>query len=622
MIDSSGSGNHGTGQNSITSTSTAKFGRAGEFDGVGDYILTADTVHPQDVTMEAWVYLDDLGNSHPILSQTSGASVRFNFYIGTDGKARAFFAGGSPAQTLIADTAISAGSWNHITLTWTDYQNAKLFVNGNLAGTHTISVSGFSSGFVPFRIGYSSTNPSAYFDGQIDDLKIYNYARTPDQIMSDYVEGPPPIGYWKFDDIEGTSAVDSSGAGNTGAITSATWNPKGKIGSALEFDGVDDKVDLGTSLTELNPSIGAVSLWAKPIADTDLDYFISLGGACDGSILLRRNSSNLFQLVYKDASNSYHYPYSSTYAETREWNHYLFTWDDLAEKILFYRNGVLIANYAWTDGPLYSSSFNAARIGHCNSDRYYKGLIDEVKIYNYALSARQVAQEYNGGGPIAWYKMDKGEGETAYDYSGNGKDGTITVGGSGSQTSISDAWTNGASGKLNGSLNFDGTDDWVLGGSNLGLSGNAELTMMAWIKWSGAWNDGNYPSAMGINRSVVNTGLSMTFRGGRPALDFWSNRYRAADALETDTWYHIAMTKTPGIIGSTSKIYVNGIEVAGAVEGSNTTPAIVDSPPVIGRLDITRWFKGQVDEAKFFNYALTPEEINKEYNAGFVNYFR
>jgi len=37
---------------------------------------------------------------------------------------------------------------------------------------------------------------------------------------------------------------------------------------------------------------------------------------------------------------------------------------------------------------------------------------------------------------------------------------------------------------------------------------------------------------------------------GRPALDFWNRRFQATNALNVQTWYHIAVTKTPGTIGA------------------------------------------------------------------------
>ena len=167
-----------------------------------------------------------------------------------------------------------------------------------------------------------------------------------------------------------------------------------------------------------------------------------------------------------------------------------------------------------------------------------------------------------------------------------------------------------------GSIVFDGVDDYVLGGSNLGISGDASLSIAYFARWDSGSFSTNFPSGIGNNTvSNTNRGLSTTWANGRIALDFWVNRFRATSALSVQTWYYVAFTKSPGLIGSTSKLYVNGQEVAGAVEGTNTTPNILDSPFVVGRLDATRWFNGKIANASVYNRTLTSQEILQNYNA-------
>src|SRR5690606_37356085 len=89
-----------------------------------------------------------------------------------------------------------------------------------------------------------------------------------------------------------------------------------------------------------------------------------------------------------------------------------------------------------------------------------------VKIYNYARTPAQIAYDYNRGAPVAWYRFDECEGTTIKDHSGNGNNGTLNIGASGTQTSIgtcetSGAWSNGSEGKINSSMSFDGVDDYV-----------------------------------------------------------------------------------------------------------------------------------------------------------------
>lgn len=167
-----------------------------------------------------------------------------------------------------------------------------------------------------------------------------------------------------------------------------------------------------------------------------------------------------------------------------------------------------------------------------------------------------------------------------------------------------------------GTIVFDGVNDFVLGSSNLNISGNATFSICYWARWNGTSFSGDYPSGVGNNSTGnTNQGLSTTWNGGRIALDFWVNRFRATVALNVQTWYYVCFTKTAGLIGSTSKLYANGQEYAGAVEGTDTTPNITLSTFVVGRLDATRWFNGNIANVQIYNRALTQSEILQNYNA-------
>ncbi len=107
-------------------------------------------------------------------------------------------------------------------------------------------------------------------------------------------------------------------------------------------------------------------------------------------------------------------------------------------------------------------------------------------------------------------------------------------------------------------------------------------------------------------------GLSMTLFGGRPALDFWDYRYIADDPLELKQIYEICVTKQAGDINSTSKIYINGQEVSGTGNAVGK-PNITDAQAVVGRLDAARWANAKIYNVKYYNRALTKEEINKNY---------
>lgn len=201
-------------------------------------------------------------------------------------------------------------------------------------------------------------------------------------------------------------------------------------------------------------------------------------------------------------------------------------------------------------------------------------------------------------GLVAYYPLNK----DAKDYSGNGYHGTVTG-----------AVLTGGGFDGNGAYRFDGVDDFISGTTNIGIVGDAEFTISYWAKWNGsAWST-DFPSGVGSNSTgVSNRGLCTTWSSGRIALDFWNSRFRATQALNVNTLYHVSFVKQKGAISNT-QLFVNGIGVSGAVEGTNSVPDIIDSVVIVGRTDSTRWFNGEICNVKIFNRALTPEEIAVEY---------
>ena len=172
----------------------------------------------------------------------------------------------------------------------------------------------------------------------------------------------------------------------------------------------------------------------------------------------------------------------------------------------------------------------------------------------------------------------------------------------------------------NYSMSFDGVNDYIQGG-NIGISGNATFSISYWAYWDGSSFSSDYPSVVGNSTFSVSNGLSTTWKDGRPALDFWSVRYRADNTLLTQQWYHLVFTKTQGAVSTTSKIYVNGAEVNGSLEGIDTNPNITNSNLTIGRLNnvSTRYWYGKIDEVGIWNTALTSTQVQSIYDATGTN---
>ncbi len=257
---------------------------------------------------------------------------------------------------------------------------------------------------------------------------------------------------------------------------------------------------------------------------------------------------------------------------------------------------------------------------------FFKGKLDGVKIYNYARTPAQIAYDYNKGAPVGWWKLDECQGNIANDSSGVGNSGVIVIGSSGTQNSLgtcqigtSAAWTNGASGKVNSSLNFDGTDDYVDVG-DVDLVKDNDFTISLWTKIN------NFTYYTGVGKGVYTDGQKQYQVGfgtnGVPwvVLNNGTNKgvLTFGNALNTNTWYHLTYVFDRDNL---CKVYVNGI-FWGQASMTNYQGDLSNSNNLlIGKYQsINTYTNGQIDDVRIYNYALTSEQVKTIYNNGAINF--
>ncbi|CAG0951391.1 MAG: hypothetical protein OIN86_08545 [Candidatus Methanoperedens sp.] len=198
-----------------------------------------------------------------------------------------------------------------------------------------------------------------------------------------------PIASWKFDENTGIIASDSSANGNEGIIKGATRIP-GKIGNALSFDGVNDYVDVGNG-SSLNITGNQISLeaWIYPKSFSE-SYIISKfngDNVTSGYNLLISDGSIYFRLGEKEFAPLHK-------MSNNTWYHIVAVYDGSNMKI--YKNGVALYGSTSYSGNIDTNYYNVT-IGQRALDKTYRwnGYIDEVKIYNRALSASEILTNFN-----------------------------------------------------------------------------------------------------------------------------------------------------------------------------------------------------------------------------------
>jgi alpha-mannosidase len=211
---------------------------------------------------------------------------------------------------------------------------------------------------------------------------------------------PPPIGStlvlsYKFQEGTGTTTADGSGNGNTGMLaTGSTWTPAGKYGNAVAFDGSSGYIAVPDSSSLDAGNTGTIEAWVKVNSLNRWQSVIAKGNANNNAVhnyALEISNANRFVCILGNGSAAT--MLTSTVAVTQgQFTHVTCVWN--GSNLELYINGVLNASMAQNlipsanASPLYIGQFGGS------TDRL-NGVIDEVRIYNQALSPSQVQSDMN-----------------------------------------------------------------------------------------------------------------------------------------------------------------------------------------------------------------------------------
>jgi hypothetical protein len=626
---------------------TGKYGSALSFDGSNDYVSVADSNSldtENAVTVSAWIKTGDYysGTQGYILrkGEEGAGNVDYGFSIqGSPGYLKFDFNnGGWQAGTLDTSQSVTDNDWHFVSVTY-DRNHYIYYVDG-IRGDSIVQTTAMAKTTKDLYIGNDLT--AYYFNGLIDDVRVYNYARTEEQIKQDYNAGLVAhfgplsdcdrdpgscmteglVGYWDFEDGNGDLTEDKSGNGNDGTLyNNPSWDTGtiplsgGKTGGgALGFDGSDDYVEA----LVLTPDYVTVEAWINMNGISAIDYPRVVSNlkyevdAWKGFEIYQLINSKEIR-VQINVGGSWYCILLGT-PNLGEWAHVAFTSD--GSNLYTYFNGVAAAPTAVAGAITYHSSPDKTYIGkNPNIGADFNGRIDEVRIYDRALSETEIRYHYNQGGPIAHWKFDEGEGTTAYDYTNNNNDGTLTNG---------PTW---AEGRYGSAVNFDSTDDYIDAGENDSLNITNAITIEAWVKINDLsghktianktdvhnWWEGYFLSVYDSNGKIE---WVVGGENGDTGFGYLSN-----NGISPGSWYHIVAFLD--ITNNYSGIYINGVLDKEETAGTLSQIGVASNNFLIGKRCTGGYFyDGQIDDVRMYNYARTEEQIRQDYNAGLNMYFR
>jgi len=377
-VDSSGNTKHGTlgAGGSAPSWITGKSGKALNFDGVDDYVST--TLAPStSFTWSAWFKTGSISNGvYQSILAVSGASYMLMDIINGSGT---FWSPDGLGGGNYGVINLTTDRWYYLTLVREGNSTTngyKIYLDGVLTGQAN---SGTWSSADPIHIGRRNDLPTQIFTGAIDQIRIYNYARTPAQIAYDFNKGAPRA-HWRLDECQGSTAYDSSGSSQTGTITigavgitgpgtcttSGAWKngASGKINASLSLDGSDDLVSVGSTIANIN----SLALWFK--ATNATTNIIQLGSSIYiGSTAV--GSSGAIVATGFSSPSIYINGVGTTIFSPNVWQHLTLTTDT-------------------------TITADTIKLGQTPSG-YFSGQIDDVRLFSYPLSATQIKTTINNG---------------------------------------------------------------------------------------------------------------------------------------------------------------------------------------------------------------------------------
>jgi hypothetical protein len=412
-VDATANGHDGIFQGNADVVPGGLFGNSFTFDGTGDYINIGDELDmgASNFTLSAWVKGDPSMNewarifdkgffSAYELGRTSFAPTIGFTYLNSD----SFF---TSSSSLINNT------WNHVAVVKSG-TTATVYANGTAENSVAVS-SASQDNALPLYIGYNpGEGTRGYWKGQLDELAIYNRALAPQEIgtLASRPGGPSGlIAYWDAEN----GATDVTGNGHDGDFQgNATTTTSGPFGKAFTFDGNGDYINIGDEL-DMNASDFTLSAWVK--GDPSMNEWgrIFDKGFFSAYELGRTGFSSTIGFTYLNSNSAFS---STSSLIDNTWHHVALVKSGTTATV--YANGAAENSVAVRS----ASQDNALPlfIGYNPGEGtrgYWKGMLDELKVFNRALNASEIAAlatdfggDFNYDGAVnaadyvAWRKTD------------------------------------------------------------------------------------------------------------------------------------------------------------------------------------------------------------------------
>ena len=389
--------------------------------------------------------------------------------------------------------------------------------------------------------------------------------------------------------------------------------------NALDFDGVNNYINCGSSI---NSSVGnqiTISAWVYPEFNaygdrgivTNYWYTTAPEGGAGIFAWTTTGDNHKWSCFISTQAGGIKTIYSTAEIVTGVWTHVAMTYDNSVLRL--YINGEEIASTICGAGcledPTNNNPFYIAK--HSYGTNCFNGKIDEVRIWNDARNEieirknmyRELADPGSEANLVAYYKFNETTGMTLADSKGTNT-GTLT-------NMAGDEWISSLPlTSASNALDFDGINDYVVLDDYSLYTGLSSLTVEAWVypTASTGWHEVFQVLPNNITLALSGTSLYGFINDNAAGVQ---NSISIANAVTLNDWCHIAMTWD----SSTGEhiLYSNGVEI-GSISNASTDALVAGTGgPFIGTLEgSSEMFQGAIDELRIWNTARSATEINNK----------
>jgi hypothetical protein len=417
---------------------------------------------------------------------------------------------------------------------------------------------------------------------------------------------------------------------------------RGVIGQAVQFDGVDDSITISDQAALTGQAAITLSGWVNL---EQLGSDIGIGNiaiklhssAPHYSYQLYLQANDRFAFEVNNQSSTNGYVASTMFAERGRWYHVAGVWEAGSSPEI-YIDGVNVSTFqsGTPSGTIYDSNGNLS-IGSGSGEEELSGIVDDLRIYNRALSAEEVKRLYQLGattkiaetitsnptledGLVGHWTFDGPDMDWSSttaevkNRSGQGYDGDAT-------TTMSSKLS-GARGVIGQAMQFDGDDDVV--SATVDLDGSLAMTLSFWHKVDTWTNGGGALYLLNDFRGyaplyIEPNATAGTCNAGDTHVFVRGNDGGASSRCYTSppagVWHHYVVVGDITLPKEEETVfYLDGVEQTPLYDVAPSENTIVSDE--LHKLYIAETLRGTIDDVRFYNRVLSAEEIKRLYELG------